>query len=218
VTAKVQSRWALGGLFALSIALAACTQAGTDTTNGPKPPTSIGPSSSPTPTAPAEVNAADYLTDGGPGGGSGLGEAVYSFYTDDSKTVRCDLSTSSVPPDLASCEIVKGNESLVTYAMPTEPAAACDLANAKNYRGDGYQVSLGVLKYLGQDAGFWGCREVETDTPDVLTASKVMPNGSSIVAGSIVCAVADGDVSCGYISPGNDASFTFGLSVASFTQ
>jgi hypothetical protein len=218
VTGRVRSLTAFGGLFALSIALAACTSVGTGTANDSTPSASVSPSSSPTPSAPAEVNAADYLTDGGPGGGSGLGEAVYSFYTDDSKTVRCDVSTSSVPPDLASCEIVKGNESLVTYAVPAESAAACDLADAKNYRGDGYQVSLGVLKNLGQDAGFWGCREVETDTPSVLTVSKVIPNGSSIVVGSIVCAVADGEVSCGYFSPGNDASFTFGLSVASFTQ
>jgi hypothetical protein len=160
----------------------------------------------------------DYLTDGGPGGGSGLNEAVYSFYTDESKSVRCDMSSSDVPPDRAACEIVKGKETSVTYPVPAMHAGACDPADFQHYLGDGYQVILGIAQRLGKDASFWGCREVESDTPQVMAQSKLLPDGATLVAGTLKCSVASGVVTCSYVDPAKTASFTFGLSVATFTQ
>ena len=176
------------------------------------------PTPSPSASTPPPTNPMDYLTDGGPGGGSGLNEAVYSFYTDESKTVRCDMSSSDVPPDRADCEIVKGKEGLVTYAVPAKHAGACDVTDFQHYIGDGYQVSLGIAQRLGRDSSFWGCREVESDTPQVLAQSKVLPDGATLVAGTVECSVAAAVVTCRYVDPAKTASFTFGLSVATFTQ
>jgi hypothetical protein len=104
----------------------------------------------------------------------------------------------------------------VTYNVPPPITAQCDQGSA-DYSGDGYEVGIGVFQQIGVDAGFVGCREIETTTPAVVSESKVIPDNSTISAGELTCTVEEGVATCGYAAPGNGTTFAFGLSVAQFT-
>ena len=177
---------------------------------------SATPSADPVPTAPTAVDAAEYIIDGAVGTTDEAWHAIYSFYTDASESVLCDFDVNSETPSSAYCWVVTGKESLVTYSVPPPVTGQCDFHTAE-YTGDGYQVGVGVFQQIGVDAGFLGCREIETSTPAIVSGSKVIPDNSTISAGELTCTVAGGIATCGYAAPGSTTTFTFGLSVAQFT-
>jgi hypothetical protein len=208
------------GFVPIVLLLSACnptTPAPSDSASPAAPASQTASPAAPSPAAAITVSAADYITDGAVGSGNDAWSVLYSFYTDASKTVLCAIAANSESPAAANCWVVKGKESQVTYNVPPPITGQCDTNDPVNYRGDGYQVGLGLFQAIGQDAGFYGCREIETETPAVLTASKVIPDNATIATEDLTCTVTGGIAKCGYTTSGNVTSFTFGLSVATFT-
>jgi hypothetical protein len=177
---------------------------------------SASPSAEAEPVTPTVVDPADYITDGAVGTTDEAWQVTYSFYTDSSKSVLCAFDVNSETPSSAYCWVVTGNESSVTYNVPPAITAQCDQGSA-DYTGDGYEVGIGVFQQIGVDAGFVGCRELESTIPAVVSASKVIPDNSTISAEELTCTVEKGIATCGNTTPGSTTTFAFGLSVAQFT-
>jgi hypothetical protein len=197
----------------LVLALSGCVPA----SNGAQPtaPASASPSSAPTPGPPAAVDTATYLLKGKIGNSSKTWSAIFGFYTDDAKDIRCDISVNSKSPGRTTCEIVKGHEKKVTYDKPSKITDQC-VPNSGFYRGDGYQVGLGLFQAIGQDTGFYGCREGEKNYPWFANKTKVLPDNSYLEVKGFRCTVESSVVTCAYTKPTKTASFTFGLDVANF--
>lgn len=210
-----RSVWFLAVVPAVLL-LSACTPAAP--TSEPIQSASVPASSSPTaePVAPTVVDPADYIVDGAVGTTDEAWHVIYSFYTDASKSVLCDFDVNSETPSSAYCWVVTGKEALATYNVPPPVSGQCDQGSA-DYAGDGYEVGIGVFQQIGKDAGFVGCREIETETPAVLSNSKVIPDNSTISTKELTCTVEKGIATCGYTNAASTTTFAFGLSVAQFT-
>lgn len=203
-------------VFPAVLALAACgSPAPVVTSAAPtvKPTTSATPSATPTPTPtpvkPVTVDPAGYLIDGAPGTGDQVWSAIYGFYTDASKAVRCDFYVSSEAEGYAACQVMKGHETEVTYDVPSEFVEPCDGLN-------GFEMGVGVFQLIGQQAGFAGCREIQDEKPTAVASTKVIPNGGTITVKRFSCSVLNGVATC--TLNGNGPHFVFGLSVADFAN
>lgn len=199
------------------LALAACGTGG-PTPSGSAPtvtvsprPATAKPTPTPTPTRviPQVVDPANYLIDGAPGAEGTVWQAIYGFYTDASKAVRCDFFVNSESPGYTSCEITKGHETEVTYDVPSEVTAPCDGLN-------GFEVGVGVFQQTGSNVAFNGCRSIETDKPAAVATTKVIPNGGSLTVKNFTCSALDGVATCTLGT--NGPHFVFGLSVATIVN
>lgn len=213
-------------LFLLAVpvvlALAACGS----TDPAPSPiSAALTPSPTPTQTAtvtpipvaqPQDVDPNAYRLDGE--GAIGSTDDVwwgdFAFYTDASKTVWCDINEGSESPGRVICEVIVGHESQVTYAVPPPVSDQCD-SSSTTYR-DSYAVGLGLFQSIGTDSGFFSCRELQTDHPDWIANSLVLPDLATITVEEFSCSVSAGIVTCG--RPGGSGSIQFGLSVANFSN
>jgi hypothetical protein len=206
---------------ALVVALAACTP-------------SVAPSSSPTPAAvqasatpsatpsaaPEIVDAASYLLTGTPGVFDANGEwsGHYGFFTDETKSVRCDIYIYSGDSGGVLCAVTPGNESLRTFTVPSGVDTTCDASSSNE--SDGYSVGIN-FKVFGDStsAGFTGCRAGVENHPDLVAATKVLHDNQTlnVEAGpyKYTCTVAAGVASCAEAHSG--ASITFGLGIAQYT-
>jgi hypothetical protein len=205
---------------ALVLSLTACT-----------PPSSLADSSTPaadqasaTPTvsasaAPDVVDAASYLLAGTPGVFDANGEwsGHYGFFTDDTKSVRCDIFIYSGDSGGVDCAITPGNEAKRTYTVPSTVDTTC--SPSSEIPSDGYSVDI-TFKALGPStsAGFIGCRSNVEKNPDIIAATKVLHDNQTLKVESgpykYKCTVAAGVASCAEAHSG--ASITFGLSVAEY--
>ncbi|MEP6482133.1 MAG: hypothetical protein ABJA94_09025 [Rhodoglobus sp.] len=205
-------------LVPLVLALAGCgNPAGTPSAAGGAPtvaPTSSTPTATVTPSAapvvPSVANPADYLIDGAIGGDGDVWSAAYAFYTDSSKSVICDFRLFSETPGVAACEIVKGKESLATYAKPASVVTPCSDGL------DGYELQIGAFQATGDNVAFNGCRTIETKFPAAVPTIKVMPDGGSLTLKGYSCSVLSGVATCMYSPPG--WTITFGLGQATIVQ
>lgn len=157
---------------------------------------------------PQDVNPSDYLLAGGIVEGEAWG-AKFGFFTDESKTVRCDISVSSEAPGRVTCEIMEGFETQVQWGVPSPIGSPCTSAAGDR---DGYQLGAGLFQSIGVDVGFWGCRDVQSDHPDWVAATKVLPDAGTItVDDEYTCTVTAGLATCGKVGT---PAFVFGLSEA----
>ncbi len=205
---------------AIVISLAACT-----TSSSPAASTTpAADQASATPTAaasaaPEVVDAASFLLAGTPGVFDANGEwsGHYGFFTDDSKSVRCDIYIYSGDSGGVDCVITPGNEAKRTYTVPSTVDTTC--SPSSEIPSDGYSVEI-TFKALGPstNAGFIGCRSNVEKNADIIAATKVLHDNQTLKVESgqyqYKCTVAAGVASCS--EAGTGASITFGLSVAQY--
>ena len=160
-----------------------------------------------------EVNAEDYLLEGGVGvlDEDGYWFAHYGFFVDDTESVRCDLWVFSGDDPGVTCAVTPGHESEVTYVLPTGPEIECDLSTSNV--ADGYSLALGA-KSLPDPflAGWVGCPATRLLGPGLADATKVLGEGKQITVPPFSCVVNGHAAGCGYLD--GSASIIFGLSTA----
>jgi hypothetical protein len=212
----------LGAVAAAALLLAGCVPV------APTPTLDAASSSAPSPTptttaapapAPESADPASFLLQGTPGvpDADGLWSGHYGFFTDASKSVRCDLYIFSGDSGGAICAITLGNEELRTYTVPADVPTDCDLS-ASN-ASDGYSVAINFKVFETGSAGFSGCRSwLEQMDPAILAATKVLPENQTLTvesaSESFTCTVTTGVADCSEASSG--ASIRFGTGVAEF--
>lgn len=207
--------------LAAVLLLAGCAPAApqpssTPTEAGSKPTATATATATPAPSAPETVDAATYLIDGTPfvPDGDGNWKGHYAFFTDDLKTVRCDIYIYSGDSGGVTCTTTGGNEDLVTYAVP---AAQCDPSLANPF--DGYSVAINFKVFDTGNAGFSGCGVGEALADDGLPTPLVLHDGQTLFVNSplyqYTCAVSAGAATCTDSYSG--ASITYGLAHAAFT-
>ncbi len=126
--------------------------------------------------------------------------------------MRCDIFVNSETAGRVTCQVVKGHESEVTYAVPSPVTDQCN-SSSSTYR-DGYEVGLGLFQSIGTDSGFYACRELQTQHPDWVAATKVLPDNASIIVKEFSCTVLGGVATCGRLA--GSGGLIFGLSTATF--
>jgi hypothetical protein len=205
--------------IALALALVGCAPTGAPTpapTASSATPTAAAPSPAATP---GTVDPASYLLEGTPGvfDANGAWSGHYGFFTDDTKTVRCDIWIFSGDSGGVLCAITPGNESKRTYAVPASVNTMCDESSSN--AADGY--SLGInFKVFGDStsAGFTGCRAGIENDPAIVAATKVLPDKQTLKIDTDVykytCIVDAGVATCSEFNSG--AGISFGLGVAQF--
>jgi hypothetical protein len=165
------------------------------------------------------VDPASYLLQGTPGvfDANGAWSGHYGFFTDDTKTVRCDIWIFSGDSGGVVCAITPGNESKRTYTVPASINTMCDESSSN--AADGYSIGIN-FKVFGDStsAGFTGCRSnIENDFV-LVGATKVLHDNQTLKVDTDVykytCTVAKGVASCTDSYSG--ASITFGLGVAQY--
>lgn len=204
----------VAAVLAVALLLAGCTPEAPAPTTTPEAEAIETPTPTPTPTAlaPETVDPAGFLLDGTPGvfDADGFWKGHYGFYTDDTKTVRCDLWVFSGDSGAATCSVTPGNEGLVTYALP---AADCQASDGNNT--DGYSVGINFKVFAAGYAGFTGCG---AGASDFASTTKVLQSNQILVVShdneQFTCTVAEGAANC--LEGGTGASIRFGLGVAQF--
>jgi hypothetical protein len=205
--------------IALALSLVGC---GSPVAQTPSPTTSSAAptAAAPSPAAtPETVDPSSYLLEGTPGVFDANGEwsGHYGFFTDDTKTVRCDIWIFSGDSGGVLCAITPGNESKRTYAVPASVNTMCDESSSN--AADGYSVGINFKVFgAATSAGFTGCRaDIEND-PAIVAATKVLHDNQTLKIDTDVykytCTVAKGVASCADSYSG--ASITFGLGVAQY--
>ncbi len=207
-------------VIAAAFLLAGCTPVAPAATSDPA--SSSVPSATPSATAapsPEAVDPASFLLEGNPGipDADGMWSGHYGFFTDASKSVRCDLYIFSGDSGGVNCAITLGNESLRTYAVPADVPAECD-PSASNAT-DGYSVGINFKVFDTGAAGFTGCRSwLEQTDPAIVAATKVLSESQTLTVESasetFTCTVAAGVADCSEANSG--ASIGFGTGVATF--
>ena len=199
-------------MLAAVLLLAGCTPEAPAPTSTPEAEVVESPTPTPTDEAPETVDPAGFLLDGTPGvfGADGFWKGHYGFYTDDTKTVRCDIWVFSGDSGGATCAVTPGNEGLVTYSLP---AADCDPSDGQ--AADGYSVGINFKVFAEGFAGFTGCG---AGASDFASTTKVLKSNQVLVVShdneQFTCTVAGGAASC--LEGGTGASIRFGLAVAQF--
>ena len=205
----------------LILLLAGCTSA-TVTSEGPAPapattspvPVAATPSAEPAPPEPEEAAASSFLLEGTPGvpDADGYWKGHYGFFTDASKSVRCDIWIFSGDSGGVICGVTPGNEGLVTYPLPV---ADCDPSGSTP--ADGYTVAINVKVFESGNSGFSGCGGAVVD-PALASATRVLLDHQTLRILTAVyvytCTVAEGVASCDDAYTG--ASIRYGLGVAEF--
>jgi hypothetical protein len=172
------------------------------------------PTADPAPPAPEDVAATSFLLDGTPGvaDADGFWKGHYGFFTDASKTVRCDIWIFSGDSGGVTCGVTPGNEGLVTYALP---AADCDPSGPTP--ADGYTVAINFKVFSASNTGFSGCGGADVD-PALASATNVLLDNQTLRIPTAVytytCTVLAGVASCDDSFSG--ASIRYGLGVAEF--
>lgn len=209
--------------LAAVLLLAGCTTAvpqpsSLPTTAGSTPAAAATATASPTPPAPETVDAATYLIDGTPfvPDGDGYWKGHYAFFTDDTKTVRCDIYIYSGDSGGVTCSTTSGNQGLVTYAVPP---ANCGTGSSNEF--DGYSVAINVKVFDTGSSGFSGCGvgDFFAGSPgDELPAPLVLNDNQTLFVNSplyqYTCTVAAGVATCSDSYSG--ASITYGLTAAQY--
>lgn len=196
--------------------VAGCTPVPTAT---PTPSETSAPSASPTPTvaapaAPEDVDPASFLLEGTPGipDADGMWKGHYGFFTDASKTVRCDVWIFSGDSGGVTCAITPGNEALRTYTVPVP--TDCDPSSSNPTDGNSLRINFKVFET--GSAGFSGCGD--TVDPALAAVTKVLLDNQTLHVDTdhekYTCTVAVGVASCSESSSG--ASIRFGTSVAEY--
>jgi hypothetical protein len=202
--------------------LAGCTPASPAPTASPgasvAAETTPTASSTPPPAARQKVNAADYLISGTPfvPDEDGLWSGHYAFFTDETKTVRCDIYIFSGDSGGAICATTAGNQGLVTYPLP---AAQCDPSTSNPF--DGYSVGINFKVFDTGNAGYTGCGVGDffaTAPGNELPLPLVLHDDQILVVDAppyqYTCAVSAGVAACTDSYSG--ASITYGLTQAGF--
>jgi hypothetical protein len=158
------------------------------------------------------ANPDDYLLNGAIGAEGDTWGANFGFFTDASKAVRCDIAVNSETAGRVTCQVMMGQESAVTYAVPSPVSDQCN-SSSSTYR-DGYEVGLGLFQSIGVDSGFYACRELQAQHPDWIAATKIMPDNATITVKEFSCTVVSGVAACG--RPAKSGGFVFGLPTATF--
>lgn len=200
---------------ALAVLLVAC-----DPLPAADPGGSASPSASPgaTPTlvvgGASDVDPDDFLIEGRLGSdpdGDGFWSAHYAFFTDDERTVRCDLRIFSGDAPVTSCAITPGNEQSITYPLPAD--ANCDPSGPNPF--DGLSLALGAKGLEPSPAGFSGCLLGADSDPDLNRVTRVLPEGARLAVDPFSCEVTDGVAECRFVAgPG---VIRLGLSEATYT-
>ena len=174
----------------------------------PTPPPAVEPGSpvvEPVETAepaPAPV-AEDYLVDHAPAEAESSELFHYAFWADDTKAVRCDIHLGGQSDPFASCFVMPGFESSVTFAVVASEGCS-----------DGLEVGLVAIP---ADAGYdqpraqvSGCAEYR-DYPSAAIAADtlVLPPGAALDLGPFRCSVTDAVATCEY--PALAAAVSLGL-------
>lgn len=189
---------------------AAATGATTPTATAAPTPT---PSPTPSPTAeqqfPLVVDPADFLLEGTPGvfDADGYWKGHYGFFTDATKTVRCDIRIYSGDPGSLTCAISTGAEPQVTYALPP---VDCEPADGNPV--DGYSIGINVNAFPDANAGFLGCG---AGYSDYFAVTQVLPDKRVIQVAEFACTAVEGEVVCTDSATG--ALIRFGLGTAEFS-
>ena len=201
-------------LFApLLLVLAACTPQAPVPAADPsseKPTVAVTATETAAPVVKGTASPDDYLVAGGLNSdpdGDGFWSAHYAFFADDSDSVRCDIWIFSGDSPGALCAITPGNESLVTYDLPSD--AQCDLSTSNPY--DGYSLSVGG-KSLDDFAGWSGCPETRAYSPEGTATPKVLPEAQVLTLPPFSCVVGGKAASCDFLN--GDGGITLGLYVA----
>lgn len=136
----------------------------------------------------------------------------YAFWTDDSKSVRCDVTIGGQSDPYANCFVMAGAEGSATFTLPAGITADC--APEADPRLDGFEVHVVAIP---ADAGYplpraavSGCADYRWyPTAEVATATRVLPDGGSLDLAPFVCSVSDAVATCTYGAMG--ASVSLGL-------
>jgi hypothetical protein len=192
------------------------TQVGTPTPSPVVTPTAT-PTPTPTPTV-AAIVAADYLINGHPHhpNSSGTWYGEYAFFTDDSKTVWCEITIFSSDSPGAYCFVVPSAKGLVTYTHPAGSSNNCDMSSAR--ARDGFALSFGSNPLGTHLAGWAGCATNYFEPPADLAKTKVLPNGATLTIKPFSCTVISGVARCSQKDSATVyGDITFGLHTASYT-
>jgi hypothetical protein len=175
------------------------------------------PSSSPTPTLapPEDADPSSFLLEGTPGvfDADGSWKGHYGFYTDASKTVRCDIWIFSGDSGGVTCGVMPGKQNLITYILP---AVSCDGSTSNPL--DGYSIGINFKVFDTGSAGFTGCQATANIDPSLVAATKVLLDNQTLHVDTdfykYTCTVAEGVASCSEATSG--ASIEYGLPVVEF--
>lgn len=203
-------------LLPLVLVLAACAlvPAPAGDSQSPKPTETLTaePEESESPVVDEVVDAETYLLEGALNedpDGDGFWSAHYGFYFEPSKSARCDIYIFSGDDPEASCSIVPGNESKVTYDLPA--GTQCDFSTSNPF--DGYTLAVGSKGLGDQRAGWSGCQDM-TAADYFSTETKTLGESQSITVEPFGCVVNGGAVSCYFTD--DSGSITFGLETAAY--
>ncbi|MDQ1556493.1 MAG: hypothetical protein QOI02_1495 [Actinomycetota bacterium] len=169
-----------------------------------------------TPAPAGAIRASSYLVQGAldKPGADGDWSAHYGFYTDSSKSVRCDLFVFSGDAPAASCTVLADFLDSTTYTVPGSIDTSCDQSSSAPADG----TAMGMGGQIAKGAGWIGCQGTNSVSATIAHKTKVLPDGATLTVRFMKCTTHTGTAHCQFTDSTNHASITFGLNSASYTK
>ena len=164
------------------------------------------------------VNSDDYLVEHFPAADDSNEYWHWAFWTDASKSVRCDISSGGNADPLGTCWVMAGFESSTTYTLPAgTPPVNCGGGDAVPQL-DGYALQLIIeANPAYQNASILGCPADRAYlAPGIGAATQVMPDHGVLTTPDFTCTVEAAVATCTY--PAAHASVTLGLTAIGVTN
>jgi hypothetical protein len=179
-------------------------------------PPAAAATTDPTATPAPAIRASSYLVQGAldKPGADGDWSAHYGFYTDSSKSVRCDLFVFSGDAPAASCTVLADFLDSTTYTVPGSIDTSCDQSSSAPADG----TAMGMGGQIAKGAGWIGCQGTNSVSATIAHKTKVLPDGATLTVRFMKCTTHTGTAHCQFTDPTNHASITFGLNSASYTK
>ena len=192
--------------------LAACDPTPLPTPDPTPTSTEVEPVETPAPLDPAPILPADYLVEHTPASDESHELFHYAFWTDDSRSVRCDVWIGGQSDPYTDCLVMSAAEGSVSYTLPAGYTADCSAKADPPL--DGFEVAVIAIP---ADAGYdspraWlsGCA-AERPYPSVAVAAAtlVLPEGGVLDLDPFRCSATTAVATCEYLALG--ASVSLGL-------
>jgi hypothetical protein len=161
-------------------------------------------------TDPLVLNPDTYLVEHSPAGDDSNEYWHWAFWTDESKAVRCDISSGGNADPLTTCWVMPGFEASTSYSLPAgTPPTNCAGGGAAPQL-DGYAVQLSPANPGFTDATILGCLSDRHLEAGIGIVTQILPNHGVLNMTDFNCSVTDAVATCTYIASG--ATVSLGLS------
>jgi hypothetical protein len=193
--------------------LSACSPVETIDTDAPR---SVEERPTPSATATPEnlLDAAEFLVEYQPADTESEVHELfhYAFWTDDSRSVRCDVWIGGESDPYTACHVMAAAESEATYSLPSDLTIDC--SDGADPALDGFETRLVAV---GEGAGFdldravvAGCASGRLyPSPEIAAATRVLPEDGILELAPFRCSVTRAVATCEYLEV--EASISLGL-------